>query len=635
MKNQLNYKSKYFSSKKKISRQALIVVAFLFFIFLIILFVMIMAFSNSNEEKSRSIMFDETSIKSELRFFWDLKEYDILEGKVDKYLEQKLPKKLYENLLVVKQYILLIKNDSHGIANYLEKYRKKISKSDYYFLSGYKCYLDKDYKNSLKYFSKISKDEQIYYDAAVISGKIYLEKNDLNSAINTLNGIRNKDSLIFYDLAVLYSLKSDFNLAVSELERISKDFIDEEILDFKPSLLLVRSYIELGDYEKASNNIKSLGDYPFLIDTYLYNFILVSYKTGNIDNLENIYVELIQNDNYPPEVYQIYYIVNFFNGDYQKAIEIFKSKKDKIFISKDSYNKMLFLQVYMLDKKKAYDDINELLNFNILSSVDAQYLPFFLSIYKDAMIGTGKAEQLEVTLFSLLKSRNEKLIILQELSDLYILSGNIDKGISLLHDEKIIGNKPAEYYLILAKLYIAKKDYENASKILDTVSRMDIDSVSKDKVFSQLAYFSLILKKYDDFERNYSMISESQKNTPDNQLLYLNYAISTRDYQKIIDYSSSLLEKYPDDKNMLFYLGIAYYETKQFSNSIPVFARLIEIEKNLKSKAIYAIYLGNSYAYLGNIQESLFFYKQAAVWDPDQNYSMLNSKMIEDNKFED
>jgi len=62
---------------------------------------------------------------------------------------------------------------------------------------------------------------------------------------------------------------------------------------------------------------------------------------------------------------------------------------------------------------------------------------------------------------------------------------------------------------------------------------------------------------------------------------------------------------------------------------------LEELEKNLKSKAIYAIYLGNSYAYLGNVQESLFFYKQAAVWDPDQNYSMLNSKMIEDNKFHD
>ncbi len=631
MKKKIIYESKYFAKKTdKKSIQTYIVLGFLVFIFIVIIAALFFLFGNKDESRFVSQKYDEYEIKKEIRLFLKLKEYELLNSKIDEYLDQKVDKKLAKNLIYLKSLILITLNDTDQIKIFVEKYKKILGKDDYYFLNGYLNFIKKNYDDAKKYLNKINKTSALFRDSAIILAKIFFNENKIDEAIKSLDKVDNKDDAILYNLAYLSLIKNDLSSAQLYINSIGKIIQNSQTLSFKVDLLRMQISIENENWDIAKDSLINISEYPFLDETYFYNLLLISFKSNDSNRQVN-YLKVIdkikENNNYSFSLYQLIFTILYFENMNKKAIEFFEENKEKIL--KSEYEKYLASAIDLYDKTKNYSKIDEILDFNLLNSISEKYFEFYFQIYYKALLNERKLEKFNQVCIDLLKFRNEKYLILNLLVESYINQKKYDEGINYLLNTSLLTNYPPYYYLFLAKLYIFKEDEKNAIKNLKIIEKMNLEGYDKDEIYSFICSYYLKTKKLDDFKKLFSLISEEGKNKIENLNLLLRYDYITKNYDEIIKLANKISEKGIDDKNIIFYIAKAYYEKKEYSKSAIYFSNLLEKEKNLKEKAILAIYIGNCNAYLGNFSTAKFFYKQAMVWDENQTYSIVNTQILE------
>jgi len=631
MKKKISYESKYFTKKaNKKSIQTYIVLCFLIFIFIVIIAALFFLFGNKVENAFINQKYDEYEIKKEVRLFLKLKEYELLDSKIDEYLNLKIDKKLVRNLIYLKSLILMTLNDSEKIKAFADKYKKILSKDDYNFLNGYLNFIKKNYDDTKKYLYKINKTSLLYRDSAIILAKILFAENKVNEAIKVLEKVDNKDDAVLYNLAYLFLSKNDFASAQLYINSIGKIVQNFQTLSFKVDLLRLQISIENESWDIAKNSLVNIHEYPFLDETYFYNLLLVSFKSSDNDRQDN-YLKVIEktkeNDNYSFSLYQLIFTVLYFENMNKKAVEVFEDYKERIL--QGEYEKYLACALDLYDKTENYTKIVDMLDFNLLNSISEKYFEFYFQIYYKAMLNEKRLDQFNEICFNLLKTRNEKYLILNFLVESFINQKKYDEGINYLLNYSLITNYPPYYYLFLAKLYIYKGDERNAIKNLKIIEKMNLEGYDKDEIYSFICSYYLKTKKLDDFKKLFSLISEEGKNKFKNLQLLLKYDYISKNYDEIIELSNRISEKGIHDKNLLFYMAKAYYEKKEYSKATIYFSNLLESSKSLKEKAIFAIYLGNCNAYLGNFSSAKFFYKQAMVWDNNQTYSIVNTQILE------
>ncbi len=630
MKKKIDYESKYFSQKKdKKNIQTYIVLGFLTLIFFIIILALFFLFGNKDETGKINLKYDDFEIKREIRLLLKLKEYEILNSKIDEYLNQKIDKELKKNLLYLKVLILITLNDTSEINLFIEKYKKSLTNEDYCFLKGYSNYLIKNYKNSKEYLIKIRNTNSLYRDSAIILAKIFIEEKNLDEAIKVLVKIQDKDDVILYNLAYLYLIKNDLSMAQFYVNQIGKTIKKIENISFKIDLLKLHVSIENENWEIAKDSLENLKDYKFLEETYLYNLILVDYKSKIDQNNYSFFLEKLKEEensfSYP--IYQLIFVTMFFNNMDNLAISFFEENKDKIL--QKEYEKYYALILYLYNKNKNYDKIINQIDFNLLNLVSKKYFPYFYRIYYESMINEKQYDKFLEISNNLLKFRDEKYLILSLIIDSMILQKKYDDGINYLLNSSILSNYPPYYYLLLAKLYIEKGDEKNAIKNFKIIEKMNLDGYDKDNIYSFICYYYLKTKKLDDFKKLFSLISDEGKKKKENINLLFKYDFLIKNYDEIIELSGKLPDNIKEDKTIIFYIAKAYYEKKQYSQAIIFFSKLIEKVDNFKEKSIFAIYIGNCNAYLGNYSTAKFFYKQALIFDKEQTYSIVNNQILE------
>ncbi|MFN3411896.1 MAG: tetratricopeptide repeat protein, partial [Exilispira sp.] len=509
--------------------------------------------------------------------------------------------------------------------------KKYLNKDDYNFISGYTNYLQKNYEISKKYLEKIKNNSAIYRDGAIILSKIYLEEKKIEDAIRILDNINNKDNVIYYNLAYLSLLKNELKLAVKYAENIEKLELDEQIVLFKSILLKTRIYVENEDYYSGLKEINRISQYPYLQDTYLYNLLIIKHKLLSDDNLieyKKIIDELNKNKGkYPDLLYKLMFIILYFEKYYDLAIDFYENTKE--IILKDDYEKYIIITADLYNKKGIYKKTIELLNYNILSSLSENYFKIAFNYFYEGMLAEKKYDQFFDICKNLLKIRNEKDLILNLLVENFITIQRYDEGIQYLLSIKSYKSYPPYFYLLLAKLYIAKKDITNAYLNLKIVEKMDLKEYNRDEIYIFMAKYYLMIKKLDDFKNLFSLISEKEKNKSENFLLFLEYYYKSGNYNEIIKLEEIINQEYLKDRLVLFYLAKAFYKNKNYEKAIIYFSKLLEKTERPDEKAIYAIYLGNCYAYIDNLSSAYLYYKEAEIWDKNQSYSLVNRQILE------
>lgn len=638
MKKKINYESKYFSKKNiKKTNQVYIVLSLLIFIFIIIIIALFAIFKDNEKLELKRTKIDELTIKNEINLYLKLKEYSILSSKIDEYIEQKPEKKLLKQLIYLKIYLILLTNNVDEISQFIDKYKKILSKEDTNFLYGYIYYIQKNYKTSKNYLLKIQTNKILYRDSSIILAKIYLEENDYVKAINILEKIQIKDTVILYNLAYLYLVKNELKKAFEYINQIKIFDNDNQIIKFKSDLLKIRITIDDEQYDQAFNFINNIKDYPFLQDTYLYNYLIIKryINKNKIDKFDdsskeyfNIIKEINSNkENYPYLIYQLMFLILYFENQNQIALKFYEENKSEIL--KTDFEKYFIIALDIYNKTGNYKKVIDSLEYNIIGSFSEKYFILALNFFYNASIHEKNYEKFIEFAENLLNSREEKLVILNLIIESYIHQGKLDEGIKYLINNNSFTSFPPYYYILLAKLYMAKNDEINAIKNLKIVEKMDLNEFDRDEIYLIMSQYYLKTKKLDDFKKLFSLISEKIKNKPENLFILLEYYIETANYEEAIKISEIIIKQGKDNKEVLFYLAKSYYKIKEYEKASIYFSRLLEISSNLSEKAIFAVYLGNCNAYIGNMKSAKFYYKQAEIWDKNQSYSLINSQILE------
>ncbi|GEM_PF-1931079 len=633
MKKKIVYESKYLAKKsEKKTSQVYIVLGFLAFIFIVIIVVLFLLFGNEGiKDFNNKVKYDDLLLKNEIKLYLNLNEYENLNLKIDDYLKEDLNLKLKKNLVYLKLYILLTLNDISRLKEFLLQFKKQISKEDFYFINGYIYFLQKNYKMAIKELKKIGNNKNLFRDCAILLSKIYIEENNYKEAIDILEKIQDKDAIILYNLSYLYLSLNEMDKSLFYAKEIDKFNFQKDNLLFKPELIKTRISMENKSYVDALSYLDNIKEFPFLTQTYIYNRLVCEHlilKDNDKNNYKNFIDKIYQShENFPYLIYQLIFAILYFEKQDDLAIEFFEKNKDNILLK--DYEKYLALAMDLYNRTKNFDKSLKIISEINLSNISEKYFNLLLFLYYQSAKGGNALDQFEIECKNLIKSKDEKIYILNLLTQSLIENNKVEDGLRFLLNEKLFDIYPAQYYINLAKLYIAKNDEENVIKYLKIIEKIDIEDINKDEVYSFLCSYYLKTKKLEDFKNLFSLISEEGRESKENLLLFLEYSIKIKDYDSIIKISDNLIEKFIDDEKILFYIAKSYYEKKDYDKAIIYFSRLFEREKNKKTKAGYAIYLGNCFAYIQNISTALFYYKQAYLIDNEQTYSKINSQILE------
>jgi tetratricopeptide (TPR) repeat protein len=227
-------------------------------------------------------------------------------------------------------------------------------------------------------------------------------------------------------------------------------------------------------------------------------------------------------------------------------------------ILNDAYNAFENAQKYDTDKKFA-NDIK--MGYAVLGPV---YYQTAFELYKQKMYKPA-LEMIEksIKIFEEQKNRNIYGVFLLE-GYCHVGSGDSTKAISSLdkalkaHNQ----NPPKEpdpaipsAYALLGRLYAAANDYENMNRIFTEgkTKYPDNEEIRKNEIYMYATNPALYDRALAKFEQ------DIQKN-PDDELLKMAYAqlLESKDMQKAIKIYESILEKNPNNKDVLFNLGALY-----------------------------------------------------------------------------
>jgi len=257
-----------------------------------------------------------------------------LEGKIDKAFEYFAKAyKIKHNISYAEKatYMLMRLGKYKYIIKFIDKEKVPLSTDRIRYFYGVSLMSEKEYKKAAAVFQKISQASILYKDALFNEVVCYNKLNMKQKAVETLEGVKNKDKDIYYMLADLYLQYKDYHKAIETIENNINFFKNKS-----------KAYFYIADiyYDKLKNKSKAVEYLKKSLKTdpnnsMVLNYLGYLYIDENIDIKKG--VELvkkavkIQPDNpyYLDSLGWGYYKL----GDYKKAEQFLKkaisSKKDK------------------------------------------------------------------------------------------------------------------------------------------------------------------------------------------------------------------------------------------------------------------------------------------------------------------
>ena len=93
-----------------------------------------------------------------------------------------------------------------------------------------------------------------------------------------------------------------------------------------------------------------------------------------------------------------------------------------------------------------------------------------------------------------------------------------------------------------------------------------------------------------------------------------------------ITYERAKIEK--NKAVIYFYTGYALYKKEYYLKAIDRFKSALELENDKKIKSNIAIYIGNCYAHLNEVNTAIFYYNEAKKFYEGNLYSDINIKTL-------
>jgi len=251
-----------------------------------------------------------------------------------------------------------------------------------------------DFSGALKRLNKINAKDLKIKELDELLAYVYFKLGNYQESLDLFLNLLKEDKYNFQIIKGIienYIATNKYELALSFIENVSKDFNNEELIYYKAFLNLKLNNLETAlnyylDYIKINNNnekifndigiiYKNLNKFDEAINyflkairidpnyfTALYNIALVYFQIGNLDKSEYFFKKALRvNKNYP-EIYNYLGMIDIHRKRYDSAFKNLNKALEKDLENLNAKNNLAILYDYTNNVVKAEELYKELIN---------------------------------------------------------------------------------------------------------------------------------------------------------------------------------------------------------------------------------------------------------------------------------
>lgn len=461
-------------------------------------------------------------------------------------------------------------------------------KDQIFYMLGYLHFSEMEYETALNYYKKIISDHQstsLINEVRYWHSMCYLYLSKFEDAISSLllciQNTNFKNSNFYED--------SIFRLGVSyygaENFELSKKTFNDFVKKFPSNNLVSEAYSFIGDLHASEGELTEGLDFYNLAIKSARNIEQINYplfQKVNILKIQKKYNEIINCLNDYTDQWEE-------NCEYAKAIECIGDSYKKL----DEYPQSLQIYLDSIENHKYFKngEIDLILNIIIDDYNNMEFYP-----YRE-IINSWLYERID-------DSIKESIPYISYLTILAYTDVNFAKSYlnSFLFDKKIISNsspltlnlvsnfaiKQKKYDYVFSAQNLITNKYPNSDVVID-ISQRTVSAYLDVKKFKSAEKLAKNILENDKL--NYKMLGQINKLYADSLRLQNRFELAIKEYENILkerDWKGSLTPE------VLYWIGISYYEMEKYEQSHQYFQRIYVLygnyEKWLKNAYIMSIY---------------------------------------------
>ena len=173
------------------------------------------------------------------------------------------------------------------------------------------------------------------------------------------------------------------------------------------------------------------------------------------------------------------------------------------------------------------------------------------------------------------------------------------------------------------QLQYSKQDIDGANELFETLLEQHPDESRLKLVYGEVLS---IQNKYDEARFQIRLVTESEPENMDAWEQLLRLSAKQGDFDEIVRISKKCQEIFPEELEFYYYLGIAYYQKKDFQSAIDTYLNAISIIPPENTAALSDFYgqLGDAYFRLKETDKAFNAYEEALKFN-DKNILVLNN----------
>ena len=380
-------------------------------------------------------------------------------------------------------------------------------------------------------------------------------------------------------------------------------------------------YVQLDKSTRAVDLLKRAVAYSNNNFTYKMALASVTRKLGMYSEASQEFEQLVKENPSKPELN--FYLADTYSqqGEIEKAIGALNKLEENM-----GMNENISMQKY-----KLYNSIND--EAKALNELDKLANKFATQARYQIMIGDLMLEKNDTTQAA---QRYAKAYEIEPTNPYYIVSmanyyehvGNKEAAetqieSALINSKLDIDTKIGILSRYIMRLQQSKKGTDSANELFKTLIEQHPNETKLNMMYGALLELQ---KKIDEAKFQFQLVTELQ---PDNDAAWkqlLSLALKSEDIPEVIRICKKGQELFPAMPEFYFYLGIAYYQEKEYQQAIETYQQGVKVidAKNTPLLSDFYGQIGDIYYQLNDLDKAYQAYDKALEYN-EQNAVVLNN----------
>ena len=355
-------------------------------------------------------------------------------------------------------------------------------------------------------------------------------------------------------------------------------------------------------------------DYRSMLATLLFNLDMFGEAADEYEILTEVFPD-------KPELN--YYLAESYSrmGEIGKAIDTFDALENVIGMYEALSMQKFQLYMMLNEQDNAFDEIKKLAD---KFPMESRYPIILGDLYlrqndnSQALKNYQKAYEIDP----------ESPYYCVSMANYYEITGQRDSAelqinLALVNNRLDIQTKFGILVRYIGQLEQSKQDVESANGLFHTLLEQHPDESQLKLVYGEFLYTQ---DKIDEARFQIQLVTEMEPENMDAWMQLLRLSFDTRDFDGVIRICKKCIEIFPETMEFYYYLGIAYYQKKEFQSALDTYSAAISVIPESNRPLISEFYgqKGDTYFKMRETDKAFNAYEEALKYN-DKNTGVLNN----------